>query len=145
MPIRLSVTTKGFDRGINILNNLKDNLNDAVGDGISYSGLELRDAINVRIPESGGRVEVYPISKKEVIIGPSISRIEEIMEIPEWQKYKMVRRCIWWGYKTFVEAQEREPLPLAGLSRVETFNIVRMMIPVIKGIMVTSIKNILRE
>jgi len=144
-PVRLSVTTSGFDKAVNILNNLRDNIDSAIGEGITYSGFELRDALNARITEPTRMVEVYPISNKEVVIGPSISRIEEIMEVPEWQKYKAARRCIWWGYKTFVEKQEREPLPLTGLTREEIFRTVRVMVPVIEGIMVTYIKKLLRE
>lgn len=143
MPVRFTVTTKGFDKATNTLSNLVNKLDDAVGEGVTTSGHELRNALNVRIAEFGNKCEVYPISKKEIVIAPSIERIEEIMDVPDWQKFDAARRCVYFGYRRFIEQRERISLPLVSLSIQEVYSVVRMMIPVIRGIMITSIKNVI--
>jgi len=146
MSVRFLIKTTGIEEAKDYLTSLHPRIENEIGAGLVDAGNIIRDAINSKVEETGaGKVDVYPLSKFEVVVGIGIEELKKIKEIPKWRFYRGIKRCIWWGYRTYVEKEKREPIPAAGLNREQTLNVVRTMLPMIKGMMIASVRNIVRR
>lgn len=140
MPINVEITTKGFDKAMKTLTSFSNRLSSYydIKDGLLFSGIKVRDALNSRVPAYAGKAEVYQISSNEVIVGPSTERILEIEKLKPYELAKVGRKCLWDYYRTYVLPSER--LPVVELDPSMVRHIVSTLIPTIKDIMITAIK-----
>lgn len=137
MSVRVEFSIKGINKAIEQINKIKDNLENAVVEGLLLSASEIKDKLN-QIPEYQNKAEIFVSTPLKIYIGPSLDLVEEIKEMPEWTKYKGRKKCPWWHYVTYVLPEER--LPVVGTAREEVQRVALEMRDRIRDIMVNKIK-----
>jgi len=109
---------------------------------ISPALLESGKLIQGRLNEEveGYQTEVYMVSKKEVHVAPSEVRIIEYLKSKEEEILDASKRCRYLFYLRYIEPEDRRPLDIVEIDPMRVRAIVTILIPTIKEIMISSVK-----
>jgi len=142
MPINAKITVKGIDKALKVLNTYTKDIDKVVTGSLERSAIKVKDQLNLKVEEYQNKAQVFMVSPKKVFIGPSIELAKDIVEMPEWTKYKARKECPWWYYATYVLPSEK--LPILGAARDKVRQVAMEMIWHIRTDMIKSIQEMFR-